>query len=129
MAPVVKKQGIFLYFFLLTVLFLVFEVSFFTQCNKVYLGDFTFVADKLVIPTTIIPDIIYFLLAQLLLHFAYCVFSWFITILVSNLFHVTSQKRFLLGVTIWVLGIITILVANQYFFPNSKKNTICKMKQ
>ena len=116
----VKQEGVFFYLLLLTGFFLLFEISFFIQCNKAYLGDFTYVADKLSIPLAILPGIAFFLFAQLILHLAYCVAIWILTTGIAELFSPTSKQRLLFGIAIWLLGVITLLLANQYYFPHSK---------
>lgn len=110
---------IFFYFFLLTTFFLLLEISFFIQCNR-YLSDFSFMTDRLKIPATIIPGVLFFLLVQLIIHFGYCLIAWVVTLLAADFLQITKQKRLLFGIGIWTLGIVTLLVANQYFFSNSK---------
>lgn len=55
-----QNDGIFLYLLLLTAFFLLLEISFFIQCNRAYLSDYTFVSDNLHIPVTIVPGILFF---------------------------------------------------------------------
>lgn len=115
---VAKKDGIFYYLLLLTAFFLLLEISFFMQCNQTYLVDFTEVSNKLSIPVAVLPGIFYFICAQLLVHLIFCVVVWIMTEFIANVFRV--QKKLRLGVIIWTVGILTALLANQYFFPNSK---------
>lgn len=115
-----KPEGIFFYLLLLTSFFFFIEISFFIECNKVYLSDFTFVANNIHLPLSILPGIIYFFLAQLFLHALYCIFIGLLTQLIVNLFPQLETKKIFLAIVIWLLGIITIFVANQYFYPNSK---------
>lgn len=95
------------------------EISFFIQCNR-YLSDFSFMTDRLKIPTTILPDVMFFLMVQLIVHFGYCFLAWVITLLAANALKITKKKRLSFGIAIWTLGLATLLVANQYFFSNSK---------
>src|SRR5690349_12473171 len=105
-----KKEGIFLYLFFLTGFFLLLEISFFIQCNRTYLSDFTFVTNSLHIPTTILPGVAYFIFVQLLLHFVYCLCVSIMTISVAHLFKLPVNKKLPLGIGIWILGIATILI-------------------
>ncbi len=115
-----KKDGIFLYLLFLTLFFLLLEISLFVQYNKAYLYDFTFVSSELHIPSRILPGIFFFIGAQLTLHLAYCVFVWLITCFIASLIKFTANQKIVSAIGIWLLGIMTILFANQYFFPNSK---------
>lgn len=115
-----KNEGILFYLLMLTGFFFLLEVSFFIQCNRGYLSDYTFVSDSLNIPVTIVPGIAYTIIAQLCIHLFYCLLVWISVELISYFLSVSSQKKIILGISVWLLGLITILSANQYFFPNSK---------
>lgn len=117
-----KKEylSLFLNLLFLTGFFLTIEISYFIQCNNSYLTYFNFISSNLQIPAKIIPSIIYFIFAQLILHIGYCCIIWLITILIANLHKSLSNKMTSLGIVLWLLGIMTILVANYYYFPNSK---------
>jgi arylsulfatase A-like enzyme len=119
-APSGKNEGIFFYLLLLTGFFILLEISYFIQCNRAYLSVFTWVSNNIHIPAAILPGIFYFLLAQLTVHFCYCVLVFVVTSLISNLFHLLPNTKIRLAISIWTLGILTALVANQYYFPNSK---------
>ncbi len=114
----VKNKDLFFYLLMLTGFFLLLELSFFVQSNKAYLPDFTEIAGKVHIPLSVLPGILYFIAAELALHLIYCVLIWVLTLLVAQLFH-TSQQL-ILGMSIWMMGVLTVMVANQYFFPTSK---------
>src|SRR5579871_1582324 len=79
-----NSDGVFFYLCFLTGFFLLLELSFFIECNKIYLSDFTFITDNLVFPLSILPGILYFLLAQLMVHTAYCICIWSITVLIAH---------------------------------------------
>lgn len=115
-----KKEYISLFFYLafLTGFFLTLEISYFIQCNKSYFVYFNFVSAHLHLPAKIIPGILYFIFAQLFIHLCYCFFIWLITLFVANLLKVKDITN--LGIGLWLLGMTTILVANFYYFPNSK---------
>lgn len=115
-----NASGMFFCLLLLTSFFFLLEISFFIQCNKFYFEDFSFVTDNLKVPTSILPSIFYFIVAQLIVHLIYCLLIYVVTLLVANLFYLSSSKKIRLGIGLWILGLITVLVANQYLFPNSK---------
>lgn len=115
-----KNDGILFYLLLLTFFFLLSEVSFFIQCNKAYLFDFTFVANNLHVPAVILPDFIFFILAQLSLHVVYCLLVYAVVELISKRILIIKKNKMVFAVTVWCWGILTILTANQYYFPNSK---------
>lgn len=113
-------DGTFAYLFILTIMFFLLEISFFIECNHEYLADFTFVSDNLHIPLSILPGLVFFISAQLILHFAYCVLTWMITQLVIMALHVPENKHLQLAISIWFLGVFTLIVANAYYYPNAK---------
>jgi len=113
-------QHDFLYLFMLTSFFFLLEISFFIQCNRDYLSDFSFVSSQLDIPITILPGIIFFILAQLAIHFIYCVVIWWLAKQLITCFNVSVDRQVYLSMSLWFLGILTVLSANQYYFPNSK---------
>jgi len=118
--PQPKKDGLLFYLFMLTGFFFLLEISFFIQCNKAYLSDFTFVSDHIHIPWAILPGIFYFIFAQLCVHFIYCLLVWQVAVWVTALFGFSFDRRLKLAIFIWIVGVVTILVANQYLYPNSK---------
>lgn len=118
--PSAKNPGFFIYLILLTGFFLLLEVSFFIQCNRTYFYDFSFVTDNLHIPVTVLPGIFYFLLAQLFVHFIYCCLVWTICSLIINLWRLTENQVILFSIMVWILGMVSACIANQYYFPNSK---------
>lgn len=119
-AQTVKNDGTFCYLLLLTGFFSLLEISFFIQCNKDFLEDFTFVADVMHIPYAVLPGILFYLLAQLVIHLGYCLTVWIIAELISKFFLLSGPRKVFLSILLWLLGIVTILASNQHFFPNSK---------
>jgi arylsulfatase A-like enzyme len=115
-----NKDDILFYLLILTGFFLLLETSFFIQSNRVYLADFSFVSEHLHIPASMWPAVFFFIGAQLLLHFIYCFFVYCVSIPIANLFRLEGMPRLKLAIGVWLLGIVTALVANQYYFPNSK---------
>lgn len=102
----------FFYLLILTGFFVFVELSFFIQCNHAYLADFSFVTDHLQLPKSILPGIIFYLFAQLLVHFLFCLFAWSLATAISN--------KLSFAIMVWILCLMTVLSANQYYFPNSK---------
>lgn len=115
-----KRISIFYYLLLLTVFFISLEISFVIQTNGFELSDVRLITHAITIPTTIIPGIVFFVLAQLALHLAFCMVITLITIAIANLLHLTATRTLYLGVGIWFIALLTLLVANQCYFPNSK---------
>jgi len=118
--PKYKEEGILFYLLLLTFFLVLLEISYFIQCNRGYLSDFTFVSKKLSIPVTILPGILYFLFSQLVIHLFYVASVCIIVKLMANLIPPIAKNKILFAICIWALGIVTILTANQYLIPNSK---------
>jgi hypothetical protein len=115
-----KKNGLFFYLILLTLFFLMLELSFFIQGSGLYLGDFKFVAHHLHIPVIVLPGIIFYIGAQCLVHFSYAVFIWAMTHFFVQAIPRLKKNSEMTGMVFWLLGLVTILLANQYYFPNSK---------
>jgi len=109
-----KKEGTLPYILLLTGFLMLLEFSYFIQCNRAYLSDYTFVSKNLSIPLTILPGIFYFIAAEFTIHLAYALIVWIVVTCLPFRNKVNS------AIIIWLLGVITIFVANQYYFPNSK---------
>lgn len=115
-----KKSGLFGYLLILTAFFILIEISYFIQRSDIYLGDYQLVADHLKIPGKVIPGVLYFLFVQLLLHFLFTVAVWGVTRLMSAALNCTWKTTEKVGFTLWFVGILNILLANEFFFPNSK---------
>jgi hypothetical protein len=108
-----KTTGVLFYLLLLTAFFILLELSFFIQSNSVYFSIFSALVDNLHIPITVLPGMLYFIFAQLLVHFSYCLLVWFISLQITKLLHLSADRALYLAISIWTLGIVTILVANQ----------------
>lgn len=119
-----KKQGVFTDILILTGFLLLLEISYFIQCNRAYLSDYTFVSKNLQIPVTIVPGILSFVCAQIGVHLLFCIGVWIVVecvySLVSSLRRHLAYSKNLFAVSIWILAVATILTANQYYLPNSK---------
>ncbi len=118
--PKSSQDGLLLYLSLLTCFFLLLEISFFIQCNKAYLGDFTFVSNQIHIPWRVLPGIGFFIFSQLLVHFLFLMTLWWMVSFASSVFKLTESNRVLFGLCTYALAIIFVLVANQLAYPNSR---------
>lgn len=108
------------YVWWLTGFFLLLEISFFIQCNRIYLGDFTFVTHHLQIPSRILFAVAGFVCAQLLIHMAYVLLVWWVVFAILECFQDLKAHSGAVAIGVWSTGMLTILLANQYYFPNSK---------
>lgn len=115
-----KPEGLFFYLFLLTCFLVLLEISFFIQCNKAYLGDFTFVSNHISIPWRILPGIAAFIAAQLFLHALYLVALWALVAGSALTLRLSEVARIRYGIMTFGVSLIFILSANQQWFPNSR---------
>lgn len=130
-----QNRSVFCYFLLLTAFFLLLEVSFFIQCNETYLADFQFVSESLNVPINIIWGIIFFIFAQLFIHFCFVFFIWLVFLGVNKdgvlrirTGHCTLfLNNTTLVITIWLLAILTVMIANHYYFPHSKFHDLTEL--
>jgi arylsulfatase A-like enzyme len=115
-----EGYGLLIQLSLLTFMFLLVETSFFIQGLHFYFGDFNFIAHKIDIPAAIIPGILFFVLAQLLVHFAAACWIWISSLSLAFVLKLSLKDCEKLGLFFWILGLLTICLSNQYYFPNSK---------
>ncbi len=115
-----SKSGLFGYLLLLTGIFALLEISYFIQRGGIYLSEFTLVTSHLDIPLKIIPGVIFFVIAQLLVHLGFTTLIWAAARLVGVALKCQWRTVQTLGFNFWVFGIIAVLVANQHYFPNSQ---------
>jgi arylsulfatase A-like enzyme len=104
----------------LTLLFILVQVSFFIQSLNLYFDDFSFVASKLEIPYTILPGILWFCFAQIVVHVGALIFVCIVTLTLAEAFKLSTKDCDRLGLALWFLGLLTVLFSNQMFFPNSR---------
>lgn len=119
-----KKNNLLFYLTLLTGLFILLEISFFIQSNQLYLGDYRLIADRLQVPRAIIPGAIFFFCIQILLHIIFIFYIWGLARLCAKTLHYSVAQTEKLGIGLWVIGLLTVLLANYYFYPNSKFSTL-----
>jgi len=122
MSPIqqMHSKNLFYYLMALTLFFLMFEVSFFIHSSELYLGDFKLISNHLHVPITVLPGVLFYLSTQLLIHLVYVIFIIAMTYGVVSVIPRWQTKCEMIGMGLWVGGIVTILLANQYYFPNSK---------
>ena len=114
------KKEIFHYLIILTAFFLLLELSFFFTCNQTYLSTFNFVSSNIHLPLAIVPSILFFIFAQLFVHIMYCMLICWISVSMASLFKLTPQRTIAFSIGCWFQGLLTILLANQNYFPHSK---------
>lgn len=124
--PQYKKNWLPLYLLTLTSLFILLEISFFIQASSEYLGVFKIVTYHLKIPTSVFPGLAYFLSMQLLIHLVYAFFIWSLAFFIGIALRLSQAQVEKIGIVLWILGIATILLANQYFYPDSKFSALTR---
>lgn len=114
------KNWLFFYLSALTGFFILLEISFFIQASDLYLGIYKIVTYHLKVPAAVYPGIIYFVLMQLTLHLVYLLFIFCLTCLIGKALNRTQSQTEKIGIGLWILGICIVLLANQYYYPDSK---------
>jgi len=115
-----ESRSLFFHLLLLTLFFVFFEISFFFQSIHVYLNDFNLVARKLDIPLAILPGVLYFILVQILVHGLALLLVFGFSLAIARFFKFSTQNLERAGLVLWGLGLLWVLLANQYYYPNSK---------
>lgn len=116
----IKYSDILLYLVILTLFFILFEVSFFIQSNKAYVNDFISAKGAISIPGAIIPQILAFIGAHLLIHAVFCLLVFACVVGTFNAIPNSRHHQTSFTIAYWVIGISTALTYNAQFFPNSK---------
>lgn len=118
--PTRGNSGLFSYLLLLTFFFILIEISLLIEGSEFYLGDFKTIADHLGVPANVVPGIVYFITIQLVVHIAFTAMVWAVTRLLGVALRCEWKTVEKIGLGLWLISIITVLIANQVFFPNSK---------
>lgn len=113
------KSGLFSYLLALTGLFVLMEVSYLCTSNVLTFEQYHTVTKALHVPPMVMSGLFFFLLAQGLVHLGYTLFIWLNARLVGMALSLSWHQTQLFGMGLWVLGIITVLLANQYYFPHA----------
>ena len=113
-------KSIWVYVTFLTLLWAFFECCYFIQATPFKLTDFAFVSHKLQLPVTIIPGVLFFLIAQALLHFSLIVMVSVVTIALLDLFPTLKNHWLVVIIAVWLIAIHWLLLANAIYYPNSK---------
>lgn len=108
-----------LYLALLTLTFMLLEVSFFLQVNSAYWQDFSALSNHFTLPLSMVPDILIFIGIQIGLHAVFCLLVWFSAVFFCYLFRLPEHDKFTIAMTLWLTGMIAIVCTNQCWFPNS----------
>ncbi|OGT42964.1 MAG: hypothetical protein A3F13_08075 [Gammaproteobacteria bacterium RIFCSPHIGHO2_12_FULL_40_19] len=111
---------IFLYLLILTGFFFLIEFSLFIQNYRDFLAESSSITGALHLPAAVLPRIVLYLFVQLGLHLGYCLLAWVVSISILRLFPRLSIDGIYPAIAIWLMGMMTILVANASFYPNSK---------
>lgn len=114
-----QQKDVLAYLLVLTGFFILLEISFFIQCHQMHFKSFAIVSKSLHFPLIIMPDILFFIVAQLAVHFIYAVGIWCVTVALSLLLRLSSPTAFKLSCFCWLSGLLFALCANQYYFPHS----------
>ncbi len=109
----------------MTAFFILIEVAFFILCNDSYLYTFVYVSDKIHLPFAIVPGIAFFVFAQLLVHFCYCLLAAVFAAWMIDAFRIKPENYLLFAIAVWLAGIVTIMLANSYYYPNSRFAQLC----
>ena len=105
---------------LLMLIFFLVEVSFFIQGLHFYFDDFNFIAHKIDIPYAILPGIAFFVFSQVLVHLGAVLLVWAAAVALAFTLKFSVKDSERLGLALWFLGLLTVCLSNQYYFPNSK---------
>lgn len=105
------------YLLLLTAFFILIEVSFFLLTHHDNLVAASVMAERMTLPAAVMPSMIFFVFSQLLIHFAYALIAGWIAVFVISAWRI--QNNLIASVSVWAAGIVTLLMANAYYFPHS----------
>jgi len=119
-----NNRGLFFYLSILTGFFILLEIGVFMQVSEFYLGDFKLVANHLKIPLAIVPAVFYYFCVQIFIHLCFVMIIWMLALLVGKALSFSPSKVEKFGIALWVLGIIVLLLANQYYYPNTKFSSL-----
>jgi len=103
-------------------LFIFAQLTFFSVHAYLSLEEITRTAFRfppLLLSKALFLPLCHFLLSQMLIYGLFLYFLWYLSINLSELFALTARGQKLLNITLSLLSIITILVANAYYASHS----------
>ena len=115
-----KQSSLFIYLLFLTLFFIFLEFSLILQYSQVYFNDFSYITDRLKMPTSVYLAVSFFVLVQIAIYLLFTFIVWALARLIAIALHFSWKKTEKLGFSLWVFCIITVLLANQCLAPNSK---------
>jgi arylsulfatase A-like enzyme len=120
--PIKPKQGgLLLSLLVLTFFLLLAEISFSIKFSAIYFGDFKLIANHLTVPwRVVLPGILFYFFSQLLLHIAFALLIWGIARFAGRALNCSWNITEKIGVSLWVIALLSIIFANGLFYPNSK---------
>jgi arylsulfatase A-like enzyme len=119
MSYLYKNVNILFYISLLTVFFILIEISYFIILKNNYLPQLNILTDQFQIPQSVFSALFFLILAQIAVHLCFSVMVWLIVLGVSDYFQFNDRVKFNLAIIIWILSILTVMMANVFYFPNS----------
>jgi arylsulfatase A-like enzyme len=119
-AKFLAKDHLLSFLMALTAFFVLAQISFVLECSGLYFDTFELVARHLQFPLVILPSILFFILAQLSVHIGFTLCVWIIAKQANKILRLTPEKLEKWGIIFWFVTIVTVLLANLLYFPNSK---------
>lgn len=117
-----KQQNLLRLLIILTTLFVCSQVMIMCIATHVMgVMDIARVAmgSKLFFSPAVIPPLLAFIAAQLLLYVFYVYLLWYITISLSEFFSLPKKYEALAGICFWIIAVFSILALNAYYVPHS----------
>ena len=114
------KTGLLGFLLLLTACFGFFECVFASHQSDFYLSDFHLIAAHLGLPWRALPGIMAYLGVLIGVHIVFTLAVWAIARLSAIPLRLDWRRTQSLGFWLWGLGLITVLLANANYYPNSK---------
>lgn len=74
-----------------------------------------------------LPGILFFIFAQLLVHAIFCLLIAFLAAMMIALLDVPQQKHLSVSISVWLASIVSVILANSYYFPNSHFAQLCNV--
>jgi len=114
-----NKKSLLYYLFSLTLVFVIFELVVFVQSSEFFLTDFKRISLNIKIPARVFAGIFWFILIQAAIHVFFTLTVYFLSLSQVYLFDGLKKHLDRVGLIVWLLAILTLLVVNQQYYPNS----------